>query len=588
MAGKPQRMMDSARIRCPSSSSPRPFPSSSSSPLFSSSSSSFSFFRLSGVAFVVLLCGLFFAAGPSMVEAQTCEPFAQQPSICVAAVPVGPTSTVYVQPNTTQAGVAAAVQQTINQAVAFPTACQAALAELSCLTSFFVCEFLTPSPPFPPVVPKPACRSVCDAVINECSAAFAYAGISAALPNCSMTANGLPVFPEKSWVFAPGVEVNCSVSVTDLSLIFTEPVCAPHYAPNPYEDVPLACLPECPLPYYNDDQWDALWYLYALFGILTIVVAIFVLPPYFLSPSKWHWPQQMNMWIMFCSAMLGLGNSAPLVFYGNNWRDVVCKNAVSASGQTDSALCTFQAVFQIYWGFAGILWWLFLVAKAALLVNGFKTHMWAEMICAHAYCWGVPFISLTMLLANGKVGSGSPPICNYLVAGAGDDGWWIQSVLLIPEAIVLLIGCCFMTALLYTLIKYEGFKGLRKKGRLLTYLICFLIPNVYLEIFYYVSKTHDNREVDIARWLTCLATNYATGPCEDILTAPNYPAQVVNVLLVASVIFSYMLIFGLKLSVFQWWWALIKGIFTCDFKNFSHWWTDISTSQTSRSTSAAS
>jgi hypothetical protein len=45
-------------------------------------------------------------------------------------------------------------------------------------------------------------------------------------------------------------------------------------------------------------------------------------------------------------------------------------------------------------------------------------------------------------------------------------------------------------------------------------------------------------------------------------TAPNYPAQVVNVLLVASVIFSYMLIFGLKLSVFQWWWALIKGICT--------------------------
>ncbi len=63
------------------------------------------------------------------------------------------------------------------------------------------------------------------------------------------------------------------------------------------------------------------------------------------------------------------------------------------------------------------------------------------------------FAALTMLLANGKVGSGSPPICNYLVAGAGDDGWWIQSALLIPEAIVLLIGCCFMTALLYTLIK---------------------------------------------------------------------------------------------------------------------------------------
>lgn len=43
---------------------------------------------------------------------------------------------------------------------------------------------------------------------------------------------------------------------------------------------------------------------------------------------------------------------------------------------------------------------------------------------------------------------------------------------------------------------------------------------------------------------------------------PNYPAQVVNVLLVSSVIFSYMLIFGLKRSLFQWWWALIKGVCT--------------------------
>ena len=58
----------------------------------------------------------------------------------------------------------------------------------------------------------------------------------------------------------------------------------------------------------------------------------------------------------------------------------------------------------------------------------------------------------------------------------------------VPEAIVLIVGSCFMTALLYTLIKYEGLKGLRKKGRLLTYLICFLIPNLYLEIFYYVTK----------------------------------------------------------------------------------------------------
>jgi hypothetical protein len=39
---------------------------------------------------------------------------------------------------------------------------------------------------------------------------------------------------------------------------------------------------------------------------------------------------------------LGLGNTSPLVFYGNNWRDVACKNDVSSSGQTDSALCTFQ------------------------------------------------------------------------------------------------------------------------------------------------------------------------------------------------------------------------------------------------------
>jgi hypothetical protein len=37
-----------------------------------------------------------------------------------------------------------------------------------------------------------------------------------------------------------------------------------------------------------------------------------------------------------------LGNTSPLVFYGNSWRDVACKNDVSSSGQTDSSLCTFQ------------------------------------------------------------------------------------------------------------------------------------------------------------------------------------------------------------------------------------------------------
>lgn len=51
---------------------------------------------------------------------------------------------------------------------------------------------------------------------------------------------------------------------------------------------------------------------------------------------------------------------------------------------------------------------------------------------------------------------------------------------------------------------------------------------------------------------------------------PNYPAQTVNVLLVSSVIFSYMLIFGLKRSVFQWWWALIKGICTHSTCNLSY------------------
>ena len=122
------------------------------------------------------------------------------------------------------------------------------------------------------------------------------------LPNCSeIGPNGQPVFPETAWDYGPPLgNVSCNVAASSVEFPI---VCAPGYAPNPYDDVPLACLPECPLPYYSDAQWDALWYLYALFGVLTVVVAIFV-PPYFFSPTKWHWPQQMNMWIMFCSTMV--------------------------------------------------------------------------------------------------------------------------------------------------------------------------------------------------------------------------------------------------------------------------------------------
>lgn len=116
-----------------------------------------------------------------------------------------------------------------------------------------------------------------------------------------------------NWSYGPGVTVPCQTPLAALSFSAS---CPPYYAPNPYDDVPLACLVECPIPYYTSDQWDALWYLYALFGLLTIVVAIFVLPPYFFSPDKWRWPQQMNMWIMFCSAMVCacLGNDGDALF----------------------------------------------------------------------------------------------------------------------------------------------------------------------------------------------------------------------------------------------------------------------------------
>lgn len=49
-----------------------------------------------------------------------------------------------------------------------------------------------------------------------------------------------------------------------------------------------------------------------------------------------------------CVALqLGLANSAPLIFYGNNWRDVVCANDVSAADMTDSSLCAFQGRYLI-------------------------------------------------------------------------------------------------------------------------------------------------------------------------------------------------------------------------------------------------
>jgi len=485
---------------------------------------------------------------------------------------------VYIHPNESQSEVKANIVATLNQIVPLSLTCQSASIRFLCLAMLSENEEYFS-------LPKPVCLSECELYVASCAASLAYIGQESLLPNCSGTIlasegilGGQPVFPAQSWNYS-GIIVNCTSANYNEQV---QPVCAPGYSPNPYEDVPLACLPSCPLAYYTDAQWEAEYYIYTLFGLFTVISGIFVLPPYLFTPTKWKWPQQMNTWIMFTSVMTTMPFVFPLIFNGNDWRSVVCQNDVSGSTQTSNSICTIQALFNVYFANAGQLWWLFLAVKAAFLVNGFKTHLWGEIAFAHIFCWGYPFIPLIILTSSSKLGATSLPICVYLVAGEGDNSWWLQSCLLIPSAIILLVGSTFMFILLFTLIKYEGAKGLRKKGRLIVYLMSFVMAEVYIQFYSYITQTHDSPTSGITNWFTCLATYYATAPCQDLKVAPSYVASIFDALISSSIPFSYLLIFGLKGSVFRWWWNLTKGIFGCDWKNVPHWWSDISTSQTSQ------
>jgi hypothetical protein len=495
-----------------------------------------------------------------VVSAQECQLFQGIPSECGQVLEVN-TTLVYLQANTTQATLAESLQPVLNELLVLPKGCAKSYTSMLCLLYF---------PPCFEDIGTGVCNSLCTEVEQECRG-------FATTPNCeeafvSGPLQGQLVFPESDWLikesFSDGndstvtyiISVNCS-TVASPGLIEL-PECPPYFAPVPGNDsMDFACLVDCPGIIYTDADLEATHYLNSIFGLISLTLGPLVLIPHFFNKNKWRWPSQISIWILVCAFMMGLTWSIPILFYGNDWKGVVCIDATTYADGSHP-VCGVQAIFVFYWDWTLMLWWFVLIVKLVLTVNNVRLNTWWEMGIIHGFVWTVPIFILIVIgsIGNNIGGNSGTPFC-YLNT-VKDGGWIFQLFYFIPLPLTLVQGSCCIVYVLWKLFQGEGWKGLWRQFRLILYALIYLFPNLYNIFYYYVSiiPFDDQITENATQYTECLITTQNADFCADLRKPPDVVLSIFSRLVDSCIPCSFFLIFGLQRSVFGWWVTLGKNL----------------------------
>lgn len=327
------------------------------------------------------------------------------------------------------------------------------------------------------------------------------------------------------------------------------------------------CLPSCPVPIYSDVQYDALYYLSTSLYLVALVISPLVLLPHLLTRSKWKWPTQINTWILVSTFFLNLGFLFPILFGGNDWEAMVCSDGTTPADEGVS-MCAAQALFTIYWGASGAMWWYILTAHLTLTVFGIKPSPLASAVCCNLLAWLVPLVFVAVAFGGGAVGS-SGTTC-YIDAAA-EDYWWAQSMIYIPFPLLVFTAGVLVCCVMVKMLRMGGPREALRQVRLLLYIGSFLFTQVYYIIFFLsLKRDRDERESGYARFFACRATQTGDpGSCDALLDDSVYPALFVATLLTAYLPLAYFLIFGMQRGVWDWWAQLGMGALRRDMGGFA-------------------
>jgi len=542
------------------------------------------------LSFALVFVSVLFGCWIVGTLAGSCQPWIEQPTACAAFLT---NQTIYVPDNYTQLDLLNAAIPALSVAAEFSVFpyCQLYYLEWVCLSAFPTCanaEFVGTLLEF--VVPKPICQETCQEYVWACSEPYQLAGEASAIPNCAVTYpndtlvyGGLMVYPDNgyTWDLGPNdtLETPCNFFPQSIT-------CPPYYSLNDDPDTMMTapCLPSCPNAAYTDAQYDGIYATTTIGAGLTIIAGAITLPPYLLRRERWKWPQQINIWIVFCSWLTGATYIIGLIIEKNDFTNIVCQTDVFYADLTHT-ICGIQGVWGNYWAFAGLMWWFGACMNLALTVAHVVVRKRVQAVFWHMMAWWVPLIALISAVSQNTIlGAGAGSIgCGYTGA---ENNWWFQSLFYIP-AMLLWILCFFaLIFVVIQLIRLEGVKGLWRQIRLIIFIITSFWPILFGAIFFYVTQSDEDKiTYDLSQFFLCAAasTPDTVSACDQWRNPPNYPAFTINYINIGFMPLIWVLIFGISPAVWNWYKMLIIGILRCDWKNVTHWWSHYDSSSSGSS-----
>ncbi|KAL6073918.1 hypothetical protein QOT17_004611 [Balamuthia mandrillaris] len=549
---------------------------------------------------------------------QTCERWTGEPSICGRfAGYSGEEVHIYVPTNSTLAEQVAVVVATVNVVGTVGTSysaadyCNSRYLMLSCATFLRPClmleqtsEEVGETTPVPVPIPIQPCKSLCQEYRSEqCMAAADELGfpIGAGLGfppsyfaplTCNETEFGLPFYIDERvnttygqiWRDSPGEKANeefelmCNhMSANAFGLTCEEPLVK--------DEEKQRCSFTCPLPAYNENQYDKIQILQLTFGWLSFVGSLLVAVSYGIHPSLRTFPANLILMTALATSIATFALILPtFATHQTTWcgPDEAFLFPTYTLDETrtpvvdfkmdellvKSDLCSFQGFVLVFGFLSTTVWWVVISFNMCITVYFGKrlptSRAWkvSLQVAYHLVGWALPLLLALIPTAADKIAFG--PGDTFCFISPEENRAYFITFWALPVAIALLVGLVlFLASIVRILILAfklgEGKKACMTYYRLGLFILIFMV--VYAFIFAYtlqVATNLDTIEEGYSEYFQCLT--FASSDCSLSEDVSNYHLAALKGFAYAVLGFLLFLNFCLSEPIGKMWWKLVTGL----------------------------
>ncbi|KAL6055368.1 hypothetical protein QOT17_016818 [Balamuthia mandrillaris] len=331
-----------------------------------------------------------------------------------------------------------------------------------------------------------------------------------------------------------------------------------------------SCGKPCEVPLWSEWEWDTFREMYQVLGWITFFASTALLASNVLNPLKRNVRDNLVTFLA-----LGLWLKAFTLSWGSSYgfHEMRCNNEGGADFQ--SSPCVAFSVFYVWSNYITTTWWLNICINLLLIVvfnQPMEVGKW-RLIGYHVWGWGFGVLMLILLGANDLFGSGDEnPICNLVskLDEVDETDGLIVGFYYVPLMLMLLVGIGMLVAVLISIARSSGWKGVQSQWRVMTAILIIVVTYVFPITIYFIKLSDKNNGVeDGVAYFQCIFTaENAANDCASVSNIIPFGLELTNVFMDGSSGLWIVLVFAVTRSNFCFWRTLfITGILKGELKS---------------------